>query len=74
MKIAEGHLKKVRKMVEDDLYCLDVIQQSTAVQKALSGVDELILEGHLRDCVSAAIQAGSGDKEIKEVIRVFRKK
>lgn len=73
LKIIEGHLKKVRLMVEGEEYCLDVIQQSTAIQHALRRVDELLLDGHLRDCVTRAIKSGGGDKEIKELLEAFRK-
>lgn len=73
LKIIEGHLKKVREMVEGEEYCLNIIQQSTAIQHALRRVDELLLDGHLRDCVSRAIKSGGGDKEIKEVLETFRK-
>lgn len=74
LKIIEGHLKKVRQMVEDGAYCPDIIQQSTAVQNALRKVDELLLEGHLKDCVSQAIKSGGGDKEIKELLVAFSKR
>lgn len=74
LKIIEGHLKKVREMVEEGKYCPDIIQQSTAVQNALRKVDELLLEGHLRECVSQAIKAGRGEKEIKEVIEALKRR
>lgn len=73
LKIIEGHLRKVRLMVEKGEYCLDVLQQSTAIQHALKRVDELLLDGHLRDCVTRAIKSGGGDKEIKELLETFRK-
>ena len=73
LKIVEGHLKKVRQMVEDGEYCPNIIQQSTAIQHALRRVDELLLDAHLHDCVTRAIKSGGGDKEIKEVLAAFRK-
>ncbi len=74
LKIIEGHLRKVREMVEEGKYCPDIIQQSTAVQSALKRVDELLLEGHLKDCVTEAIKSGGGEKEISELIEAFRKR
>lgn len=74
LKIIEGHLRKVREMVEEGKYCLDIIQQSTAVQNALRKVDELLLDNHLRECVSQALKAGRGEKEIKELIEAFKKR
>lgn len=74
LKIIEGHLRKVMQMVEEGAYCPDVIQQSTAVQMALRKVDEILLEGHLKDCVRNAIKSGGGDKEIQELLEAFRKR
>lgn len=74
LKIIEGHLRKVMQMVEEGAYCPDVIQQSTAVQMALRKVDEILLEGHLKDCVKNAIKSGGGDKEIQELLEAFRKR
>lgn len=74
LNIIEGHLRKVREMVEEGKYCPDIIQQSTAVQSALKRVDELLLEGHLKDCVTKAIKSGGGEKEIQELLEAFRKR
>lgn len=74
IQIIEGHLKKVKKMVEEDAYCPDIITQSSAVQSALRKVDEVLLQGHLEHCVKNAIQSGGGEKEIKELMDAFRKR
>ena len=74
LKIIEGHLKKVREMIEKKSYCPEVIQQSTAVQNSLRKVDEILLEGHLKDCVSKALKSGGGEKEIRELLEAFRKR
>ena len=60
-------------MVESDTYCIDVLHQSQAVQKALKETDNLMLENHLKSCVSGAIHSGQKDKAIAEVLEVFRK-
>lgn len=73
LKIAQGHLKKVMKMVEEDKYCIDILHQSQAVQKALKETDNLMLENHLKSCVSDAIHSGRKEKAISEVLEVFRK-
>lgn len=75
MKIAKGHLEKVIEMVEKGEYCLDIIQQSQAVQSALSKVDEAILENHLKTCVRDSIAGNKDvDEKVKEVIEVFKRK
>ena len=73
LKIAQGHLKKVIKMFEENEYCIDVLHQSQAVQKALKEVDILILENHLKTCATDSIKKGNELEAIKEVIEVFRK-
>jgi len=74
LKIAQGHLKKVMQMVDDGAYCIDVLHQSQAVQKAIKETDNLILENHLKCCVTEAISKGNNEEAIEEVMQVFRKK
>ena len=74
LKIAEGHLKKVIKMVEDKEYCIDILNQSLAVQSSLKKVDEIILENHLDTCVKDAYKKGKSKEAIEEIIKVFGKK
>lgn len=73
LKIAQGHLKKVQSMVEQNNYCIDVIHQSQAIQKALKQVDHLMMENHLKGCVSDAIKNGNSQEAISEVMSVFKK-
>ena len=73
LKIAKGHLERVIKMVEEGMYCIDVLQQSLAVQSALKRADELVLTHHLQTCVSDAVRQGKKDEAIAEVVEVFKK-
>lgn len=73
LKIAKGHLEKVIKMIEEDCYCIDVLHQSQAVQKALKETDNLMLENHLKTCAADAIGKGKTEDAIQEVMQVFRK-
>ena len=74
LKIIEGHLRAVIRMVEEDKYCIDVIRQIQAIDSALSKVSTQILENHLNSCVTDAIQ-GNDPKErervLKEITEVF---
>ncbi|KXK09212.1 MAG: Copper-sensing transcriptional repressor CsoR [Microgenomates bacterium OLB22] len=74
LKIAQGHLKRVMAMVEDDAYCIDVLHQSDAVQKALKEIDSVILEQHLKSCTADAIREGRSEEALEEVMNIFRKK
>lgn len=73
LKIAKGHLEKVIQMVEENKYCIDVLHQSQAIQKALKETDNVMLENHLQTCASAAIGKGRKDEAIAEVMQVFKK-
>lgn len=73
LKIAQGHLKKVLKMAEDGEYCINVIHQSQAVQRALQEADSLVLENHLKTCASDAIKSGKRDEVVAELMNVFKK-
>lgn len=72
LKIAKGHLEKVIEMVDKNEYCIDVINQSRAVQSALKEVDALLLENHLKTCVVDHIKQGSTQETVEEVMKVFK--
>ena len=67
----EGHLKGIRKMVEDDQYCVDVLKQTYAVQRAIDKFESLLLQGHLRSCVVVGIQEGRQDEVLGELEELF---
>lgn len=73
LKIARGHLDKVIRMVESGDYCIDVLHQSQAVQKAIKETDNLILENHLNTCVADSISKGNKKEAIGEIMEVFKK-
>ncbi|MDP3994507.1 MAG: metal-sensing transcriptional repressor [bacterium] len=73
LNIAQGHLKKVREMLDGDTYCLDVIHQNRAVQAALKKVDEIILHGHLHSCVLKDTHNQNSEKMVEEIVDLFKK-
>ena len=68
LKSAEGHLRGVIRMVEEDVYCIDVIRQIQAVQAALNKINATILEEHLNSCVITAIR-GENPTDRERVMR-----
>lgn len=54
----EGQVRGLQKMVEDERYCADVLTQVAAVQASLRGAAEVLLQGHLRHCVTGALRSG----------------
>lgn len=73
LKIARGHLDRVIEMVEKEDYCIDVIHQSQAVQRALEEADNHLLEYHLKTCVADSIKKGKANEAIEEIMAVTRK-
>jgi len=74
LKIVEGHLKGIIRMVEEDSYCIDVIHQIQAVEAALNKVSIQILDNHLNSCVITAVQGedpAERQRVLKEVLEVF---
>lgn len=61
-------------MVKEGKYCIDVLHQSQAVQKALLETDHVILENHLNTCVADAISKGKKEEVIRELMNVFEKR
>ncbi len=70
----EGHLRGVRRMVEEDKSCPEVLLQLAAVRAALDKVSRLVFEDHVETCVSKAIKEGTGESavaELKEALARF---
>lgn len=74
LKIARGHLDKVIKMMDQDVYCIDILHQMQAVESGLKETGNLLLENHLKGCVASAIKKGNAHQSIAEIMEVFKKK
>ncbi|MEZ4554025.1 MAG: metal-sensitive transcriptional regulator [Dehalococcoidia bacterium] len=55
---AEGHLAGIRRMIEQDTYCVDVLKQTFAVRRAIVKLEQKMLEGHLHHCVVEGVERG----------------
>jgi DNA-binding FrmR family transcriptional regulator len=67
----EGHLNGIRRMIEEDKYCPEILKQSFAVRRAIEKLEALILEGHLHTCVAHGIRDGREDQVISELMELF---
>ena len=67
MSYIEGHLAGIRKMLEEDNYCVDVLKQTYAVRRAIEKMESLLLEGHLRSCVLEGMTTGRADELVEEL-------
>jgi DNA-binding FrmR family transcriptional regulator len=66
LKRVEGQVRGIARMVDEDTYCIDVLTQISAANKALQAVAVGLLEDHLRHCVVQAAADGNADEKIKE--------
>jgi DNA-binding FrmR family transcriptional regulator len=67
----EGHLNGVRRMIEEDQYCVDVLKQTYAVRRAIEKLEARILENHLQGCVVEGIKEGREQEVIGELIDLY---
>ena len=72
LKTVRGHLDGVIAMVEQEVYCPDLMKQVAALQASLEKVNRVLLQNHLETCVTEAIQSGSGEAKIQELIDALR--
>lgn len=74
LKIVEGHIRGIERMVEEETYCIDVIRQIQAVQSALNMVNKIILEEHLNSCLTTAVRGEDVEERermLQEISEVF---
>ena len=73
LKKVEGQIRGIMKMVENEKYCIDIINQITAAEKALQGVSRIIMKRHVESCVATAISMGKGQDAIDELVATIYK-
>jgi DNA-binding FrmR family transcriptional regulator len=74
LRLIEGQVRGLQKMVENDAYCIDVITQTSAVKQGLSNVEDLLLENHLSGCILKQIKTGQEKKAKDEILKVYKLK
>lgn len=67
LKTAKGQIDGIIRMIDDDRYCIDVVNQVMATQAILKKVNQHIIKGHMEHCVREAAQSGDIDKKLDEI-------
>jgi len=70
----EGQIRGLKKMIDDDSYCIDVITQTSSVRSALKGLEDILLEQHLSHCVIDQIKSGKEKQAVEEILKVYKLK
>jgi DNA-binding FrmR family transcriptional regulator len=74
LKLIEGQVRGLQRMIESNTYCIDVITQTSAVKQGLSNVEDLLLENHLGGCILNQIKSGQTNKAKEEILKVYKLK
>jgi DNA-binding FrmR family transcriptional regulator len=69
----EGQIRGISRMVEEEQYCVDILNQILAVRSALNSVGQILLEGHIRGCVTEAIKSDHGEESINELLEAIKR-
>ena len=67
----EGHLAGIRRMVEEDKYCVDILKQTFAVRRAIQKLESVLLEGHLHSCVIELVKEGREEQVLRELLELY---
>ena len=67
----EGHLGGIRRMVDEDKYCVDILKQTFAVRRAIQKLEARLLEGHLNSCVIDGVKEGREDEVLTELLELY---
>ena len=68
----EGQVRGIRRMVENDAYCVDILTQVSAVSCALNSFTKVLLSEHIKSCVTEDIRSG-GEEKVDELVKVLQK-
>jgi len=74
LRLLEGQVRGLQKMVDSDTYCIDVITQTSAVKQGLSNVEDMLLENHLSGCILNQVKSGQTSKAKEEILKVYKLK
>ena len=67
----EGHLAGVRKMVDEDRYCVDILKQTYAIRRAIQKLESQMIDGHLHTCVVSGIREGREEQVLGELVELY---
>jgi DNA-binding FrmR family transcriptional regulator len=69
----EGQVRGIARMIEREEYCVDILQQTSALRAAVDALAVLVLEDHVTGCVRTAAERGEADEYVNEVLEVVRR-
>ncbi|OGL30537.1 hypothetical protein A3F37_01555 [Candidatus Saccharibacteria bacterium RIFCSPHIGHO2_12_FULL_41_12] len=70
-KKAQSHIARIQKMLDEDTYCVDVMQQNLAVIGLLKSAHQMLMEDHLHACFENAMRSGDSSKKAKMIEEIL---
>ena len=67
----DGHLAGIRRMIEEEKYCVDILKQTYAVRRAIEKMEALMLDGHLHTCVVEGVRDGREEQVVGELLELY---
>lgn len=68
----EGQVRGLKRMIEADTYCIDVITQTQATKSAIAAVEDRLLENHLSHCAAEQVKRNNTKRMVEEVMKIFK--
>lgn len=72
INIIAGQVEGLKKMIDEETYCLDILQLSDSIQNSLRSLNALLLENHLKTHIAEQISKGEVEKAVKELLAVYK--
>ncbi|GIW66475.1 MAG: hypothetical protein KatS3mg095_0373 [Candidatus Parcubacteria bacterium] len=72
LNIIKGQIEGLKNMIEKDKYCIDILVQSMAIKNALSGIEDLVLENHLKTHVKEQFKNKKEKVAIREILKIYK--
>ena len=75
LKSIEGHVRGIQRMVEEEVYCIDLVKQIHAAQAALNKLSALIIDDHLHSCLISAVRGddpAERERVLEEIVDVYQ--
>ncbi len=73
LRTARGQIDGILRMIDEDAYCIDISNQVMAAQSVLRRVNREIISAHLEGCVLDAMENGTGEQKMKEIMSLIDK-
>ena len=71
LNYVDGHLAGIRRMIQEEKYCVDILRQTHAVRRAIQKIEALVLEGHLHTCVVEGVRDGRDSQVLAELMELY---